>query len=180
MTITIETSDDMHALGHLIGRGAHRGDVIMLNGPLGAGKTTLTRGIGEALHVAGSVTSPTFVISRVHRGQAGGPDLVHVDAYRLNSAEELDALDLDSSLSDSVTVIEWGKDKAEVLAPERLIIDIERPEGGDDPLVSDAPRHVTLSGTGPVTAAWATELEALMAARKHSATSLKERVAGSE
>lgn len=112
------------------------GDVILLSGELGAGKTTFTRSLGEGLGVREGVISPTFVLSRVHPNlpegpRPGGPDLVHVDAYRLSSAEELDDLDLEFSLPQSVTVIEWGRDKAEHLSDSRLELDFTRLTGAD-------------------------------------------------
>ena len=85
------------------------GDLVILSGDLGAGKTTLTQGIGAGLGVRGEITSPTFVIARVHPSLVGGPPLVHVDAYRLGGIDELDDLDLDTSLDDAVTVVEWGE-----------------------------------------------------------------------
>ena len=106
--------------------GAEPGDLLILSGSLGAGKTTLTRGLGEGLGVRGAVTSPTFVISRIHPSLTGGPDLVHVDAYRLGGADEIDDIDLDATLHDSVTVVEWGKGVAEELSDQRLEISIER------------------------------------------------------
>ena len=96
----------------------------MLTGPLGAGKTTLVQGIGQGLDVRGPVTSPTFVIARVHPPLGGGPGLVHVDAYRLGSVAEVDDLDLDASLEDCVTVVEWGEGLVEELAADRLEITI--------------------------------------------------------
>ncbi|MBM6401937.1 tRNA (adenosine(37)-N6)-threonylcarbamoyltransferase complex ATPase subunit type 1 TsaE [Phycicoccus sp. MQZ13P-5] len=103
------------------------GDLVVLTGGLGAGKTTLTQGLGEALGVRGSVTSPTFVIARVHPSTVGGPALVHVDAYRLGGALELDDLDLDTSVEQSVTVVEWGHGLAEGLADDRLevVLDVD-------------------------------------------------------
>ena len=94
-TRTIENPDQMHELGLELGKALRAGDVLVLTGPLGAGKTTLTRGIGEGLGVRGPVTSPTFVLARTHPSLGEGPPLVHVDAYRLNSAVELDDLDID-------------------------------------------------------------------------------------
>ena len=112
------------------------GDVLLLSGELGAGKTTFTRSLGEGLGVREGVISPTFVLSRVHPNlpegpSPGGPDLVHVDAYRLSSAEELDDLDLEFSMPRSVTVIEWGRDKAEHLSDSRLELDFTRLTGAD-------------------------------------------------
>jgi tRNA threonylcarbamoyladenosine biosynthesis protein TsaE len=95
------------------------GDLVILSGELGAGKTTFTQGLAEGLGVRGPITSPTFVLARVHPSLTGGPDLVHVDAYRLGSLAELDDLDLDASMDDSVTVVEWGEGKAEALAEGR-------------------------------------------------------------
>ena len=100
------------------------GDLVVLTGPLGAGKTTLVQGIGEGLGVRGPVTSPTFVIARVHPSADGGPDLVHADAYRLGSRAEVDDLDLDADLERSVTVVEWGEGLVEELADSHLEVSI--------------------------------------------------------
>ncbi|OFE14745.1 tRNA (N6-adenosine(37)-N6)-threonylcarbamoyltransferase complex ATPase TsaE [Humibacillus sp. DSM 29435] len=110
------------AFGRRLGPLLRGGDVLVLTGDLGAGKTTLTQAIGEGLGVRGPVTSPTFVIARLHPSLVGGPDLVHVDAYRLGSAVELDDLDLDADLDHSVTVVEWGAGLAEQLSDARLEI----------------------------------------------------------
>ena len=101
---------------------------MLLSGGLGAGKTTLTQGIGEGLGVRGPITSPTFVIARVHPSLADGPSLVHADAYRLASLAEVDDLDLDASLDGSVTVVEWGEGKVEDLSDERLEVVVRRPD----------------------------------------------------
>ena len=119
------------------------GDLLVANGELGAGKTTLAQGIGAGLDVEGPVISPTFVLSRVHRARGTGPDLVHVDAYRMGSAAELEDIDLDATMDDSVTLVEWGAGMAEGLAPDRLDIDIAR---SDDP--ADDTRTVYLTGHG--------------------------------
>ncbi len=119
-------ADDMRALGERLGRSVHAGDVVVLTGELGAGKTTLTQGLGLGLGVRGGVTSPTFVIARVHPSLVDGPDLVHVDAYRLGGIDELDDLDLDTSLDDAVTVVEWGAGLVEGLAESRLEVTITR------------------------------------------------------
>src|ERR1700704_5729814 len=103
----------MRALGRRLAAVLRPGDLVILAGPLGAGKTTLVQGIGTGLGVRGPVTSPTFVIARVHPSLVGGPSLVHVDAYRLGDALEVDDLDLDASLAESVTVVEWGEGKVE-------------------------------------------------------------------
>ncbi len=136
-------ADAMRALGELVGAGARPGDLIVLSGGLGAGKTTFTQGVGAGLGVRGPVTSPTFVIARVHPSLADGPALVHVDAYRLGGIEELDDLDLDASLDESVTVVEWGTGVAEGLAESRLEVRISRSTDPDD----DA-RTVTLVPLG--------------------------------
>ncbi len=126
--IAIATPDEMFALGAKIGASLVAGDLILINGPLGAGKTLLTQGIGSALGISG-ITSPTFVISRVHQGKL---PLIHVDAYRLlidgQANLYLDDLDLDSALPGSVTVVEWGGAEAARLSEDRLEIDIDRSE----------------------------------------------------
>ena len=114
----------MRALGATIGMVARAGDLIVLTGPLGAGKTVLAQGIGLGLGVAERVTSPTFVIAHVHRD--GRVPFVHVDAYRLSSVAEVDDLDLDASLAESVTAVEWGAGLVEGLADEWLEVAIER------------------------------------------------------
>jgi tRNA threonylcarbamoyladenosine biosynthesis protein TsaE len=107
------------AAGVSFARRLRPGDLVILSGELGAGKTTFTQGLAEGLGVRGPITSPTFVLARVHPSLAGGPALVHVDAYRLGGLDELDDLDLDASFEESVTVVEWGEGKAEVLAQGR-------------------------------------------------------------
>ncbi|MBO0774921.1 MAG: tRNA (adenosine(37)-N6)-threonylcarbamoyltransferase complex ATPase subunit type 1 TsaE, partial [Actinobacteria bacterium] len=128
--VTVETAAAMRALGRRLAGLLRAGDLVLLAGPLGAGKTTLVQGIGDGLGVRAPVTSPTFVIARVHPPLRGGPALVHADAYRLTSPAEVDDLDLDASLADSVTVVEWGGGLAEGLAADRLEITIARPPGG--------------------------------------------------
>ncbi|MEI8082033.1 MAG: tRNA (adenosine(37)-N6)-threonylcarbamoyltransferase complex ATPase subunit type 1 TsaE [Actinomycetes bacterium] len=123
------------------------GDLVVLDGDLGAGKTTFTRGLGHALGVRGSVTSPTFVIARVHPSLVAGPDLVHVDAYRLVSAGDVDSLDLDDSMERSVTVVEWGAGRVEQLADSWLSIRIDRDIPPLDPAPFPEPAHV-LDGDG--------------------------------
>ena len=116
----LPTAEDTRAWGTRLGGLLTAGDLVVLTGGLGAGKTTLTQGIAEGLGVRGPITSPTFVIARVHPSLVGGPALVHVDAYRLGGFAELDDLDLDTSLEESVTVVEWGHGLAEDLADDRL------------------------------------------------------------
>ncbi len=125
----VADADEMRALGERFGRSVRAGDVVVLTGELGAGKTTLTQGLGLGLGVRGAVTSPTFVIARVHPSVVGGPDLVHVDAYRLGGIYELDDLDLDTSLGKAVTVVEWGAGLVEGLADSRLEVTICRALG---------------------------------------------------
>src|SRR5438045_4653220 len=122
--LRIATDGDMRDLGRRLAALLRAGDLLILAGPLGAGKSTLVQGIGAGLGVRGPVTSPTFVIARVHPSLAGGPALVHADAYRLASPAEVDDLDLDASLETSVTVVEWGGGLAEALAADRLEVSI--------------------------------------------------------
>lgn len=124
--------EDTEALGRELAGELSAGDLVILDGPLGAGKTALTRGIAAGLGVLGRVSSPTFIIAREHRaGHAGGPGLVHVDAYRLGGLDELDALDLDTDLEECVVVVEWGEGVAERLADRHLMVRLRRAEGTD-------------------------------------------------
>jgi tRNA threonylcarbamoyladenosine biosynthesis protein TsaE len=148
--IVLPTAGDTTALGRRLAGLVRAGDLVLLAGDLGAGKTTLTRGLGAALGVRGEVTSPTFVIARVHPSLTGGPALVHVDAYRLGSLAEVDDLDLETSLDESVTVVEWGSGKAEGLSEDRLEIVLHR--GSDE---ADETRTATIRPVGP---RWAGEL----------------------
>lgn len=136
LDLDVTGPDHTRRLALALAQHLNAGDVLLLSGELGAGKTTFTRSLGEGLGVREGVISPTFVLSRVHPNlpdgpRPGGPDLVHVDAYRLSSAEELDDLDLEFSLPRSVTVIEWGRDKAEHLSDSRLELDFTRLTGAD-------------------------------------------------
>lgn len=145
----VGTATAMHELGVGLGKRLRAGDLVVLVGDLGAGKTTLTRGIGEGMGIRGPVTSPTFIIAREHPSVVGGPGLVHVDAYRLGGTGELDDLDLDTDLDHAVTVVEWGRNMAEGLAQSRLEIVIDRSDApvGEDP---DAePRRVRIDAVGP-------------------------------
>lgn len=130
--------------GRALGRLLRAGDLVVMTGDLGAGKTTMTRGIGEALEVRGAVTSPTFVIAREHPPLGVGPALVHVDAYRLGGLDELDDLDLDTSLDDAVTIVEWGSGLAESLAENRLHVTVTTIEYD-----GTEARRVDLASIGP-------------------------------
>jgi tRNA threonylcarbamoyl adenosine modification protein YjeE len=132
--------EDTRALGAELAGLLRPGDLVVLSGPLGAGKTALTQGIGAGLGVPGPVTSPTFVLARVHRG--GRLPLVHVDAYRLGSLLDVDDLDLDATVEESVTVVEWGHGLVEQLADEHLVVELDR--GADDDV-----RTATLVPHGP-------------------------------
>ncbi len=158
-TTVLRTPEETWAWGRALAAELRAGDVVLLTGDLGAGKTTLTRGLGEGLGVRGEVTSPTFVIARVHPSLTSGPALVHVDAYRLHGGLELDDLDLDASIEDSVTVVEWGHDLAERLAESYLEVELARVEAApgvagagimapDDDTPAE-PRQVHLTGHGP-------------------------------
>ena len=144
--IVVTTADAMRELGARIADALRPGDLVVLSGGLGAGKTTLVQGIGAGLGVGGPVVSPTFVIARVHRD--GRVPLVHVDAYRLGSVDEVDDLDLDAALDESVTVVEWGEGLVEDLTGARLEVRLERSADA-----ADETRRVTLTGVG---SRWAT------------------------
>lgn len=169
LSLMIDTPSAMQSFARALAGELHAGDVLILTGELGAGKTTFTQGLGEGLGVREGITSPTFVLSRIHPSLTGGPALVHVDAYRLGSAEELEDLDLIDTVDESVTVVEWGRDRAEGLSESRLEITLERPIGGgaaeqataepngdapapweiEDEEEAAAPRIVTLRWVGP-------------------------------
>lgn len=151
--VSAGSADACRALGESIGRLTRAGDVVILTGALGAGKTTLTQGIATGLQVRGQATSPTFVVAREHPSMVGGPDLVHVDAYRLGSSLELDDLDLDAALENSVTVVEWGEGVAERLSPSLLRVEITRLLGGDEISGSSSSELRQISIT-PVGARW--------------------------
>ncbi len=150
-----DTAEAMRHLGEVLAERLEPGDLVLLSGDLGAGKTTFTQGVGAGLGVRGAVTSPTFVISRVHPALGEGPDLVHVDAYRLGGLAELDDLDLDTSLEHAVTIVEWGAGVAEALAESRLEVVIARTleapvgHGGHDGPDELDPRTVRIQGYGP-------------------------------
>jgi len=128
---TLPTVEDTHAFGRRLAGILRAGDLVVLSGPLGAGKTAMAQGVGAGLDVRGSVTSPTFVIARVHQpDRAGGVPMVHVDAYRFGTLAdpraEIDDLDLDASVEDSVTLVEWGEGMVEQLADSHLEVRIDR------------------------------------------------------
>lgn len=155
--LTIDTPEDMGEFGAVVAQHLVAGDVLALNGELGAGKTTFTRGLGKGLAVRGTVTSPTFVLARTHPREAGAAPLVHVDAYRLSSAVELDDLDID--FENSIVVVEWAAGMLEGVSDSWLDFRIDRPLGAaespalhttDDDAVEDVePRQVTVTGYGP-------------------------------
>ena len=149
----IATDADMRDLGRRLATLLRPGDLIILSGPLGAGKTTLVQGIGAGLGVRGPVTSPTFVIARVHPVVSGtGPALVHADAYRLGSISEVDDLDLDADMARAVTVVEWGEGLAEGLASDRLEISIQPDADSDVRTVRLNARGARWNGGGPAPA----------------------------
>ena len=153
-TVELATVADTHEFGRRLAGVLRAGDLLILDGPLGAGKTVLAQGIGAGLGVRGAVTSPTFVIARVHQPdpQRGGAlPLVHVDAYRLNDIDEVDDLDLDTSLQDAVTIVEWGEGKVEQLSDAHLTVRLRRRD--DDtraaellPMGGDWPQRLELIG----------------------------------
>jgi tRNA threonylcarbamoyladenosine biosynthesis protein TsaE len=126
ISVVLPTAENTCTLGERIGGLLRAGDLVIMTGDLGAGKTTLAQGLGATLGVRGPVTSPTFVIARVHPSLSDGPPLVHVDAYRLGDAAELDDLDLDTDLEGAVTVVEWGSGLAEALSNDRLELRLVR------------------------------------------------------
>lgn len=147
MKFELPTSSDMERWGFLCGQGAQSGDVLVLTGELGAGKTTFSRGFGEALEVATPVSSPTFIVARTHpRRNPADPPLVHLDAYRLGSAAELDELDID--IAGSITLAEWASPFAHALSDDWVELIFVRPTGDSDSLEEDEPREVTLRSHG--------------------------------
>ena len=172
-TLKVSTAEQTHALGAALAELLRAGDLLILTGELGAGKTTFTQGLGEGLGVRAGIISPTFVLVRIHPNlpggpRPGGPDLVHVDAYRLESAAEIDDIDLENTMDSAVTVVEWGRGRVEHLSDSRLEVELHRPRGGAagkgtaaaelaaDPGVldfdtddDDEPRTVVFRGFGP-------------------------------
>jgi tRNA threonylcarbamoyl adenosine modification protein YjeE len=125
----ISTAEEMNEFGIRVAGLLKAGDLVILTGPLGAGKTTFTRGVGEGLKAIGNVSSPTFVIARTHKRENSSVSLVHVDAYRLSSVHEFDDLDID--IENSIVLVEWGRGFAEALADSWLDIEIERDTTGE-------------------------------------------------
>lgn len=173
-TFTATTAEQTHAFGARLAEVLRAGDLLVLSGELGAGKTTFTQGLGEGLGVRAGIISPTFVLVRIHPNlpdgsRPGGPDLVHVDAYRLGAAAEIDDIDLENTMDSSVTVVEWGHERVEHLSDSRLEIDFLRAIGLDaggsgarsgsldfDSEDTDEPRTIVMRGYGP---RWATAPE---------------------
>ena len=139
--LQISTAEEMNEFGIKLSTVLKSGDLVILTGPLGAGKTTFTRGVGEGLKAIGNVSSPTFVIARTHKREQSEIPLVHVDAYRLTSVHEFDDLDID--IEKSIVLVEWGRGFAEDLADSWLDIEIERDHSGTSEV-----REVTLIGFG--------------------------------
>ncbi|HZC71872.1 MAG TPA: tRNA (adenosine(37)-N6)-threonylcarbamoyltransferase complex ATPase subunit type 1 TsaE [Jatrophihabitans sp.] len=153
--VRLPTAADTCALGARLGELLRAGDLVVLSGALGAGKTTLVQGIGAGMGVTGRIASPTFVLARVHPAQLpGGPALIHVDAYRLGSLAEVDDLDLDVELDDSVVVVEWGTGLVEQLAEAWLSIGLARADDTEE-------RTATCSPHG---SDWATRLASVVSA----------------
>ncbi|MFM1953381.1 MAG: hypothetical protein RL187_590 [Actinomycetota bacterium] len=147
MTLVVPTSAEMERLGRAWGSVLHAGDVVVLTGELGAGKTTLSRGIGESLGVETPVSSPTFIVARTHqRTDSSQPPLVHLDAYRVGSLAELDELDIDAA--GSIVLAEWAAPFASALSPSWVEVTVERPVGDADSFDEDEPRTVTLAHHG--------------------------------
>jgi tRNA threonylcarbamoyladenosine biosynthesis protein TsaE len=142
LSVRLPTVEDTKAFGARVGALLRAGDVVVLSGPLGAGKTAFVQGIGSGMQVTGRIASPTFVLARVHPAALPGrPALVHVDAYRLGSLAEVDDLDLDVDVQESVTVVEWGAGVAERLAQSWLSITLARSDDSEE-------RTATVLGTG--------------------------------
>jgi len=172
LSLTVQSAEETHALAAALGAVLEAGDLVILTGELGAGKTTFTQGLGDGLGVRAGIISPTFVLVRIHPNlpdgsRPGGPDLVHVDAYRLESAAEIDDIDLENTMDSTVTVVEWGRGRVEHLSDSVLDVELHRPLGGpltgapaadaSDPGVvmdfdtddDDEPRTIVIRGFGP-------------------------------
>ena len=150
LSLTVQSAEETHALAAALGAVLEAGDLVILTGELGAGKTTFTQGLGEGLGVRAGIISPTFVLVRIHPSlpdgpRPGGPDLVHVDAYRLESAAEIDDIDLENTMDSTVTVVEWGRGRVEHLSDSLLDVELHRPLGAALPVTAtpdaaEAPR----------------------------------------
>ena len=156
-TCQLDTLEATEAFGKALGAKLQAGDLLILTGSLGAGKTTLTQSLGEGLGVRDGLISPTFVLARQHPSLANGPGLIHVDAYRLDGHDDVDTLDLESTLAANVTVVEWGNGKVEHLSDSRLELVLDR-EALAAPAAApweeaetelDEPRTASLTATGP-------------------------------
>lgn len=174
LSLTVQSAEETHALAAALGAVLAAGDLVVLTGELGAGKTTFTQGLGEGLGVRAGIISPTFVLVRIHPNlpdgpRPGGPDLVHVDAYRLETAAEIDDIDLENTMDSTVTVVEWGRGRVEHLSDSVLDVELHRPLGSSAPNAptpdatdgvmdfdtdDDEPRTVVIRGFGP---RWAEE-----------------------
>lgn len=150
LSLTVQSAEETHALAAALGAVLEAGDLVVLTGELGAGKTTFTQGLGEGLGVRAGIISPTFVLVRIHPNlpdgpRPGGPDLVHVDAYRLETAAEIDDIDLENTMDSTVTVVEWGRGRVEHLSDSVLDVELHRPLGSTTPDAPtlDAPTHAT-------------------------------------
>jgi tRNA threonylcarbamoyladenosine biosynthesis protein TsaE len=155
-TLEVLTAEQTHALAAALGAQLEAGDLVVLTGELGAGKTTFTQGLGEGLGVRAGIISPTFVLVRIHPSlpdgpRPGGPDLVHVDAYRLASASEIDDIDLENTLDSAVTVVEWGRGRVEHLSDSRLEVDLVRTLGGAAPSAAAAAAGGLTADAAPLT-----------------------------
>ncbi|MBP1135419.1 tRNA threonylcarbamoyladenosine biosynthesis protein TsaE [Arthrobacter sp. PvP023] len=172
LSLTVQSAEETHALAAALGAVLDAGDLVILTGELGAGKTTFTQGLGEGLGVRAGIISPTFVLVRIHPNlpdgpRPGGPDLVHVDAYRLESAAEIDDIDLENTMDSTVTVVEWGRGRVEHLSDSVLDVELHRhlgsspgAAGGSAPGAADGvldfdtddddePRTIMIRGYGP-------------------------------
>ena len=164
LSFRVQTAEETHALAAALGAALGAGDLVILTGELGAGKTTFTQGLGEGLGVRAGIISPTFVLVRIHPNlpdgpRPGGPDLVHVDAYRLESAAEIDDIDLENTLDSTVTVVEWGRGRVEHLSDSLLDVELHRPlvssPDSEDGVLDfdtdddDEPRTIVIRGFGP-------------------------------
>lgn len=155
-SLEVRTAAQTHALAAALGAVLETGDLLVLTGELGAGKTTFTQGLGEGLGVRAGIISPTFVLVRIHPNlpegpRPGGPDLVHVDAYRLESAAEIDDIDLENTMDSAVTVVEWGRGRVEHLSDSRLEVELHRTRGGAAaPAKTPAETFAETPAAGPV------------------------------